>query len=72
MSVNALEIVRLRLSVPLTQAELAQKVSVSEFSIWAIENGKTKNPRPSTIRGIAKALKVSPDVILTTSELCGA
>lgn len=51
---------RLRSSVPLTQDELAEKVKVSKHSIWCIENGRTTNPRPATIRRLAEALGVTP------------
>lgn len=72
MPVNAAEIVRLRSSVPLTQAELAEKVAVSELAIWKIETGRTTNPRPTTIRALAKALGVTTDAIRITPGSCGA
>lgn len=41
----------------LTQAELAQKAGISELSVHKIETGQ-QQPRPATIRKLARALKV--------------
>ena len=51
----------------LTQAELAEKSGVSEGTINRIEAGKHE-PRISTIRKLAKALNVSPDELVRSSE----
>lgn len=49
----------LRESQVLTQAELAQRAGISELSVHKIETGQ-QQPRPATIRKLARALKVKP------------
>jgi transcriptional regulator with XRE-family HTH domain len=43
----------------LTQADLAARTGVSEFTISEIEAGKRPNARPSTLRKLAKGLGVT-------------
>ena len=48
----------------LTQAELASRAGISELSVHKIETGQ-QEPRPCTIRKLARALKIKPaDLIL--------
>jgi transcriptional regulator with XRE-family HTH domain len=49
----------LRLNLGLTQAELATKAGVSEFTVVRLETGKGKRPHPSTRRKLADALGVT-------------
>lgn len=51
---------QLRLAKPLTQRELAEAAGVSENTVWLIENGRSRNPRPRVMRAIAAALGVAP------------
>lgn len=51
---------KIRTSKNITQAELAEKLSVDKSFISNIENGKN-NPTLSTITNLAKALKVTVD-----------
>lgn len=53
----------------LTQAELAQRAGVSLITITRIENQKgAGNPRPDTVRRLAKALEVDPAWLLFGDE----
>ncbi len=52
----------LRERAVLTQAELARLADVTPATVSDLETDKRK-PRPSTIRKIAKALKVRPSSI---------
>jgi transcriptional regulator with XRE-family HTH domain len=58
----------LRLNPGLTQAELAQRAGVSEFTVVRLETGKDKRPHPSTRRKLAAALGVA---IAEVDELRG-
>ena len=49
----------LRERAVITQAELAKLAGVTAATISDLETGKRK-PRPSTVRKLAKALKVRP------------
>ena len=54
----------LRRAAILTQQELARLSGVGRTTIAAIETGRrTNRPHPSTIRKLAKALKVKPQDI---------
>ena len=44
----------------MTQEELATAAGVPVVTISRIENGHTGEPRPSTVRKLAKALSVDP------------
>ena len=52
------EVREIRLRRGLSQADLSAKTGVAEFTISQIEAGKRANPRPSTLRKLAQALKV--------------
>ncbi len=51
------ELKRLRRSKGLTQQELANHSGVSQYTITEVETGR-REPRPSTLRKLAKALDV--------------
>ena len=57
----------MRLQRLVTQAELAQSTGVTKATISRIETGTTK-ARISTIRRLAKALKVDPAELLGNNE----
>jgi transcriptional regulator with XRE-family HTH domain len=52
------ELREIRLRRGLSQADLSAMTSVAEFTISEIELGKRANPRPSTLRKLAKGLGV--------------
>jgi transcriptional regulator with XRE-family HTH domain len=56
----------LRQAAALSIEDLALKAHVSDVTISHIENGRVE-PRPSTVRRLARALKVPPQE-LTQSE----
>jgi transcriptional regulator with XRE-family HTH domain len=58
----------LRLNLGLTQAELAARAGVSEFTVVRLETGKDRRPHPSTRRKLAEALGVA---IADVDELRG-
>ncbi len=47
-----------RVRAALSQRELAVRAGVTPMTVWRIEQGK--EARPTTIRKLAKALKVKP------------
>ncbi len=47
----------------LTTRELASKAGVAADTIWRLEGGDYKHPRPATMRKIASALGVEPGEI---------
>ncbi len=47
----------------LTQAELAKKAGVGRMTVLRIEGNVPRRYRPSTIRKLARALKVKPQEI---------
>ena len=49
----------------LTQGELADKIGISQAAINQLEKGKT-NPRPITVKALAKLFRVSEDVLRGT------
>ena len=54
----------LREAAVLSQGDLAEKAHVARTTINEIENGTNqRRPRPSTIRRLAKALRVEPQDI---------
>ena len=63
MPFNRARLARLREQAVLTQKELAEKAGITELSVHKIENG-LQNPRPSTIRALARALGVKRTVLL--------
>lgn len=54
---------KLRVSLNLTQAELAEKAEISFRGIQQIEYGQSKHPRSDTVRKIARALGVEESVL---------
>jgi transcriptional regulator with XRE-family HTH domain len=52
------ELREIRLRRGLSQADLSTMTGVAEFTISEIEAGKRANPRPSTLRKLARALEV--------------
>jgi len=52
------ELRRLRKLKGLSQQDLAAKSGVSQYTITEIETGRRSDPRPSTLRKLAKALGV--------------
>ena len=52
------ELREIRLRRGLSQADLSAMTGVAEFTISEIESGKRANPRPSTLRKLAKGLGV--------------
>ena len=60
-----------RLELGFTQVELARKAGIKQPSLNAIETGKAKNMRASTLKGIAKALRVSVEWIETGATRVG-
>ena len=52
-------ITSLRQDIRLTQRQLAKQAGVSLGLLQKLEEGWTDNPRLSTLRGLANALKVS-------------
>ncbi len=51
-------LVQWRQRAALTQRELASMARVTQMTVWRAEHGK--DVRPTTIRKLAKALKVKP------------
>ena len=47
----------------MTQVELAEKAGLGRMTIVRLERGGTDAARPSTIRKLARALKVKPQEI---------
>ena len=58
---NALK--SMRESRSYTRAEVANAIGKSEHTVWAIERGRTKAPRPPTVRKLAEFYGVTPDDI---------
>jgi len=54
---------KLRESTPLSQHELAKLTGLAYSTINKIENHR-EQPRPKTIRALAKALKVDPKELM--------
>ena len=51
----------------LTQAELASRDGISELSVHKIETGQ-QEPRPATIRKLARALKIKPAELIAEPQ----
>lgn len=58
----------LRISLNLTQEELAQKLSIKRETIHKYENGIIKNIKYETIEKLAKIFNVTPQFLLGLSE----
>jgi len=52
-----------RQQIPLTQEELAHRAGLSPSTVIKIEAGR-QQPRPSTVRKLATALKLKPGDLL--------
>ncbi len=61
------ELKRLRRLRGLTQQELAERSGVSQYTITEIETGR-REPRPSTLRKLARALDVEVSDFFEGSE----
>ncbi len=59
----AQKVISRRKQLHLSQKKLAQKIGVSQVTIWKIENALTKHPRK--IIELAKVLGVDPEWLLT-------
>lgn len=59
---------QLRESEKITQAELADKLGISEIAIWRYENGTGGEPRADIILTIAQFFNVSTDFLLGNSD----
>ncbi len=59
----------IRIGRGMSQADLSEKAGVSEFTISELEAGKRPNPRPSTLRKLARALDVEVTDLLGGPEL---
>jgi DNA-binding XRE family transcriptional regulator len=58
----------LRVARGLAQAELADAIGVRPQTIYRIETGRTREPRPGTLRSIAEALRVPIAKLFTAVE----
>ena len=67
MPFDRLALARLRERAVLTQKELAKRARISQISVHYIESGK-QQPRPSTIRALARALGVRPSELMSVDE----
>jgi len=67
MPFNRLLLAQLRERAVLTQKDLAKRARVSQMSVHYIESGK-QQPRPATIRALAKALGVKPQDFMQAEE----
>ena len=65
MKVDPETLRRERLRRALTQKELAAKAGVSYVTISRMENGSAGPVKPPTLRKLADALDVAPDVLIT-------
>ncbi len=57
-----------RSRVVMTQAELAQAAGVALITVNRLENNAIDNPRPDTVRKLARALDVDPAWLLFGEE----
>lgn len=60
------KIVALREAKGWRQAELARRAGLSQPSVWALEHGRTKNVKVTTLNSIAAALGVPPKELMAT------
>ena len=65
MRIDAETLRRERQRRALTQKELAEKAGVSYVTVSRMENGNTGPVKPPTLRKLAAALGVAPDVLIT-------
>lgn len=55
----------------MTQAEVAQEAKVALITVTRLEGDKIDNPRPSTVRSLAKVLDVDPAWLLFGDDRLG-
>ncbi len=58
-----------RLSRNLTQEALAERAALSPTAVAALERGRNRTPRFSTLRQLARALSLTPEELDTLSQL---
>ncbi len=64
MKINGETLRRERLRRALTQRELADKAGVSYVTVSRMENGSAGPVKPPTLRKLADALGLAPDVLI--------
>lgn len=67
MPFNRRLLAQLRERAVLTQKDLAKRARISQMSVHYIEAGK-QQPRPATIRALARALGVKPTELMQGEE----
>jgi transcriptional regulator with XRE-family HTH domain len=65
------KITKIRKAKGVTMRELAKLSGNSQANISDIENGKVAQPRPDTIRNLAKALQVEVDTLYEIESVTG-
>jgi len=60
---SAPSLAELRVGAVLTQEELAERAGVSLSTVCVAEAGKVEKPWPSTVRALAQAIGVSPQLV---------
>jgi transcriptional regulator with XRE-family HTH domain len=58
------KLAKLRYAKGHTLRSLAERSGVAFYTIWAIEQGRTKRPHPGTLSKLADALGVAPEELL--------
>ena len=76
MSSNADKLKALRYTLGLTQAQMAEKIGVSEASVMHCENGRTpigkvKTPAQAKIKAFLEVQDISPAVIAESKKVFG-
>jgi DNA-binding XRE family transcriptional regulator len=59
---------RYRRGAGLTQVELAEKAEVAQSTVTQIERGNITEPRPGTLKALAKVLGITPMDLLDDVE----
>lgn len=52
----------------ITPAELARRIGIKQPSLWAIENGKTKTLKPTTLEALCMALSTTPHYLFSPPD----
>ncbi len=68
MRIEAATLRRERLRRALTQKELAAKAGVSYVTVSRMENGSAGPVKPPTLRKLADALGLDPDVLISWGD----
>lgn len=68
MTIEQIRLKEARLRRGYTQAEIAQKLNVTQQAYQKLETGKTVDMRISTIKRICKILEISADWLLGLNE----